>query len=96
MPSESACAGSVVGTVEYGLGDTGNPPECGGNWHASKAEDPVFEVNERITFGNCPDGTVRLELDTQSGTLAYDFTPESGPFAAEGTLMRGTDPGSLP
>lgn len=90
-----AQAGAAVGTVEYGIGDPDDPPDCGGTWIASKAEPPVFELLERITFGaGCPDGTVRLELE--SGSLAYDFSPVSGAAFAEGTLTRGTDPGTPP
>lgn len=91
----AAPAGGPAGTVTYGL-DAGGPPECGGTWLASKVEPPVYELEERITFGGgCPNGTVRLEL-LASGTLAYDFAPVSGGAFAEGTLTRGTDPGTPP
>jgi len=93
----SARRGDQVGTVEYGLGSPQNEPECGGGWFASSAEDPVFVVLERITFGGtCPDGTVRLVLDVETGILDYEFTPDGGFADATGALTRGTDPGPQP
>ncbi|MDX1396789.1 MAG: hypothetical protein R3195_20615 [Gemmatimonadota bacterium] len=84
--------------MEYGGGgDPNRAPECGGDWFASKAESPLFEVQERITFGSgCSDGTVRLVLDVASSTLDYVFTSDSGASGAEGALVRGTDPGDRP
>lgn len=100
--NSSAETGSVAGLVEYGLGD--NPGDensagyCKGNWHANNADHPVYVVAERITLGGCPDGRVVLELDPEAGTLSYDYTPDNaaGSLEAEGTLIRGTDPGPKP
>lgn len=94
--SSSAGIGSTVGSIEYGLADPSQEPDCRGNWIAQDAENPVYVVAERITSGSgCPDGTVRLALDDQTGALSYDFTADGGPDA-EGTLRRGTDPGPRP
>lgn len=98
--SSSARQGSVIGTIQYGgvnsAADT--PAFCEGNWIAEDADDPVFRVVERITSGDCPDGRVVLTLNPETAELSYDFAPDGGQtfLEAEGTLVRGSDPGPRP
>lgn len=87
--SSGAPRSDPVGTVRHGLIE--GTPSCSGTWFAISAQGPSYRVREEITNGDtCHDGMVRLEMDTQTGTLLYDFTPiPANPFAeANGTLVR--------
>lgn len=64
--SSSARRGQVVGTIEYGMGDTESEPDCRGDWIANNADHPVYVVAEEIGSGNCPNGRVVLTLDAET------------------------------
>lgn len=81
--------GRTIGSVRYWLPHAPDDV-CLGTWLAESVDSAVFTVNERITSGNCPDGTVRLTLDQETGDLHYSYTPDNGirGFEASGTLRR--------
>ena len=85
----SARPGRTVGGVRYWLP---RAPDvvCFGTWIADSVEFPLFVVDEIITVENCPDGTVRLRLDEEDGTLSYHYIPKNAPdfHEASGTLTR--------
>lgn len=93
--SPGAEQGTRVGSVRYATQGS-RIVVCRGRWLAIRAEDPVYTVSEQITSGasesgsGCPDGSVRLEHDPQSGTLKYEFTHYGGnpDWNAYGTLTR--------
>lgn len=86
--SAGAEPGRVVGSVRYWEAHAPDVP-CLGSWTAESVDYPTFTVRERITEGQCPDGTVNLRFNEEAGTLRYDFTP-TGPTqaTASGTLTR--------
>ena len=94
----SAEQGSRVGSVRHATYGSGIVV-CRGRWLAIRAEDPVYTVSEQIISGasesgsGCPDGSVRLEHDPQSGTLNYEFTHSGGnpDWNAYGTLTRSEE-----
>lgn len=96
--NSSAEQGSSVGSVRYATYGSGIVT-CRGRWLAIRAEDPVYTVSEQIISGasesgsGCPDGSVRLEHDPQSGTLKYEFTHSGGnpDWNAYGTLTRSEE-----
>lgn len=86
----SSRPGRQVGGVRYWL-PSAPDTDCIGSWLAAEANHPTYRVQELITEGSCPDGTVTLTLN-DSGTLAYSFRPvngESGAAFARGTLTPG-------
>lgn len=86
--SASAKPGRVVGNVRYWELTAPDFP-CFGSWFAESVDYPTFTVRERITDGQCPDGTVDLEFDEETGTLRYNFTVIGPAFQnASGTLTR--------
>lgn len=76
----SARPGRQVGGVRYWVPGA-DGLDCIGSWLAKEAHHPSYTIQELITEGVCPDGTVRLTLN-DSGTLDYQFTPEGGSPAA--------------
>lgn len=79
----------VVGTVTYRQGENLDPA-CGGNLLASRSDDPVYEVEEVITFGAdaCPNGMISFEHDAQAATLDYHWTSDNTGAEFTGTLRR--------
>lgn len=82
---------SEVATVEYFFPREAEEPSCGGSWTPLSADPPVYVLRETVTFGDCSNGTVRLEYLPASDEVVYRFAADSGPLGdAEGVLGRAS------
>lgn len=70
--------GSRIGSISYGHWGS-DEVVCEGILEAIRASSSVFIVSEKNPEENsCPDGAIRLELDSQQERMSYEFTPYNG------------------